>query len=72
MPMKISGCAPVHFLFNMDFKRVLVTYYYYPKPSVNYAVFYVKAYKQIFWLEKLMPAVSYELQREHQRFRHQR
>jgi len=56
----------------MDFKRVLVTSYDYPKPSMNYAVFYVWAYKQILWLGKLIPVGPFEFQREHQRFRHQR
>jgi len=29
------------------------------------------AYKQILWLEKLIPVGSFEFQREHQRFGHQ-
>ena len=38
---KILGAKPVHFWLNMDFKGVLVTYYDYPKPSMNYTIFYV-------------------------------
>jgi len=29
------------FLIQYGFQKVLVTYYDYPKPSMNYAVFYV-------------------------------
>jgi len=39
---------------------------------MNYAEILMYAYKQNLWLEKLIPVGSFEFQREHQGFRHQR
>jgi len=34
----VGACS---FLIHYGFQKVLVNYYVYPKPSMNYAVFYV-------------------------------
>jgi hypothetical protein len=70
--MKNSGGTTVHFSSNMDFKSVLLTSYVCPKPSIENAVFYVLAYRKILWLDKFIPVCSFEFQREHQKFQHQR